>query len=402
MRGKILAIAWPAAAAVILAVWAPRRPAATPVIDLIPPESEVVVGLNVRSLIDSPLFNAVVDQSLGRKQFEEEIQKIKKMSDIDLRSDVNRLYWFGYVGKTARVKHPPEGLFLAEGRFNEEALAALAREEQNYGTVRAGGRTVYMWRDGSQTRGACFLSENQLLMGEDLGRLIAYLEAQSARGVDEGRKDTARRLLDRVNDSTLLIAYSPPGTPNSGSPHPLGKPGLDALLFLDSALFEVKLLDNEVLATADFSFAKTENARNAFSIAAVALNALRLLTAEDPEAQAYLDAIEIGHGENQQSLRASIRIKNDAIVEAMTEAKASAANEKIVSAAKDAQNALEQVVQAHKDIRKPTTADKPKPVGPDVAAELQEIKRQLDTLQKTLEELQRNTAKPETTAPKSK
>ena len=83
MRIRTKSLRTGAAFALMTALFLPRSHAADSVLDLIPSECDVIVGLNVQSLLESSLFNRLIDEQTQRKEFEAEMRQIKEMSHIE-------------------------------------------------------------------------------------------------------------------------------------------------------------------------------------------------------------------------------------------------------------------------------------------------------------------------------
>lgn len=340
MKAKTNGKAWLTALVLAVAVVLSGLAAEEPVVDLIPSETDLIGALNVRSLVDSNLFGAVIDQAVGRAEFDDEIRRIKEMSGVDLTRDVDRIYWFGRPAPRETREGQPQGILLAEGRFNQETLVALAREERGYGTTEAGGRTVHVWHRSGRTHGACFLSDKQLLLSDQCRRLMAYLEAHAAGRVSKGSKKEIRRVIGAMDKNTLMIVYSPSGHINSATAE------LSRRHEVSSVLFELRLLDDQVMAEARVGLDSSESAANVFAIANGGPAFPRMATTEDPQAQKYLNAITVQLGEDRMSVGATFRIGNDAVVEALKQGgpKVASATRQMGVAVKDLERAVNQAV----------------------------------------------------------
>lgn len=392
MKRKRMSV-WAIALVLTAAVSAPQVRAAESALDYAPKDCDVVIGLNIQSLIKSKLFNAIIDQRVGRAEFDAQMQLIKNMSGLSYATDLQQVYVFGKVGDNVMT-------ILVEGKFNQGLLIDLVRPKQGYRAFDLNGRTVHSWKEGGSTNHACFVGDNRLLLCNDLQRLLACLDTS-----DEANAKRAliRQRFQGFDEGTVVGVFGPVTNPNSAAGSVLTQHGVRG------ALARLSFLDDRVEATAALELGDAQNANNIYAIALGGLAFLRIASQEDPEAQRLLNGIDVAlGGENNLTVLITARVSNDQVLKIITEGPP-----RLGHAARGMARPARGLIQAangHKPDMTPATVAVPEPTpepkpetavkpaaqkADEVAQELADIMQQMQELQKRLEELRSKTVEKE-------
>lgn len=135
-------------------------------LQFVPADTEVVLSLNVRQVVDSPLFQQILDERGGRKA-RARLRVFRNLTGVDLLKDLDRAYLW------CRVNDDDSVVLLFEGRFDQEALTDLLMANEEYRTQVYLGHTLHEWFDKKEERMkyGTFLSDGSVLIANHLPAL---------------------------------------------------------------------------------------------------------------------------------------------------------------------------------------------------------------------------------------
>jgi hypothetical protein len=209
LAGALLAVALPAGAA--------------EVDKYLPADSEVVVSINVRQLLDAPLFTKLALPRIQEHLKDQGVQDVLTALGFDPLKDVSRITAGG-----PSVNGLDRGLVIVHGRFDLTKFKARAEEaaRDNPDTlkvVKKGDYTMYEVAGGKGDKGRPFFVG--LLNGETL--VVAHATSYVGEAFDKEagkKKGTLRkgveRLVEKADDGKAVWAVAPSATLAKG---PVGK-----------------------------------------------------------------------------------------------------------------------------------------------------------------------------------
>jgi hypothetical protein len=161
--GSALGLAGIAALVAGAAVWLqPARAAVGPVPPAalaLPGDAAYVMGLDVRRLVASPLYQKRLSARL--KPRPGVLAEIEEKTGLAAERDVDALVLAGAAGAQ------PSGVAVAVGRFDSEKLRAALRARPGLATRRHQGVAVFSYDAGGTRRSLAVLDDHALVIGED-------------------------------------------------------------------------------------------------------------------------------------------------------------------------------------------------------------------------------------------
>jgi hypothetical protein len=165
-------------ALITLAVVARPVAAAENPLTLVPAGTEFIAAVNVRQIVDSPLFQRLLEEK-GGQAARAKLQVLQSLTGIALLKDLDRaVVW-------SRIKDDDSVTAVFQGRFDREKLLVLLKINPNYKETERNGMTVYEWFDQNEKRikiGA-FLDDGSILIAN---RAAEFDEALEARRGEKG------------------------------------------------------------------------------------------------------------------------------------------------------------------------------------------------------------------------
>ncbi|MCB2154697.1 hypothetical protein KQI84_07395 [bacterium] len=273
---------------------------------LAPEEAEIVARLDVRSAIDSPLFQKVLE-SYGEEKARNQAKVLQNTTDLDIFTDLQELYLFGIVDRDESI------VILARGNFNQEKLLDLVKLNESYQSDKVDGVTVHKWRDGDEKYGA-FLDDN----------LLAFA----------GSEEAMRVLLDTRNKDHASFMSTPAGKalPNDMNSHDLwfalrstdntkGEFGeISHAIDLNHAIATVDLGSSNVSASVQLQPNRKELVENYLQIQQGAVAFAQLLREEEKVIDLLSQRARAEKSEDGKAARLTVEIPNDAALNLIKQA----------------------------------------------------------------------------------
>lgn len=110
-----------------------------------PATSEIVIKLDTRKIMDSPLF-AKIWAEVETPQTKAQLSLLQGVVGFNFLKDVDQIALFSRMNDDSSV-----GVLL-EGRFDQAKLLTLVQANASYKSYEAQGRTVHEWFDGKENR----------------------------------------------------------------------------------------------------------------------------------------------------------------------------------------------------------------------------------------------------------
>lgn len=184
----------------------------------LPSDSQAVFGMNVRKFVASPIY-AKFEAKHGER-FGRDLQEFISRTGVDPRRDVS------YVVASAhsREGRREDGVVIAVGQFNREAVTAFIESHKTPIRVDYKGTLVLMVPEGDHARvekGIAYISDAEIAVGE-LETLKSILDVRSGSAPGILTSGTLAPILADLNpdemfwfagDASRIVARAPAGTP---------------------------------------------------------------------------------------------------------------------------------------------------------------------------------------------
>lgn len=132
------------ALATLLLAAARPAPAAEGALSLVPKDSEVVIGIHARQILDSELFTKL---AASVPQLNAGVAVVQNLTGVNVLTDIDNIVLFGNIADRET------GGAIIEGRINAQKLLLLLQSAPSYKAVTAAdGRTAYAWYDEREKR----------------------------------------------------------------------------------------------------------------------------------------------------------------------------------------------------------------------------------------------------------
>jgi hypothetical protein len=146
---------------------------------IVPEDREVILSLNFRKIVDSPLFQKVLEEKGGTKA-RARLQVFRNLTGVDLLEDLDRAtFW-------CRIEDDSSVVLHFQGRFDREKLVNLLMANEKYRERSQMGFTIHEWYDKGEERmkyGA-FLRDGSVLIANASPALEASLSvSESGKGL---------------------------------------------------------------------------------------------------------------------------------------------------------------------------------------------------------------------------
>jgi len=184
------------AAPLVLAFVAAAPVRAEGLIDLAPADSEIVARMDVKKVVQSPLFRMLVDQR-GHEQTDAQLKVLKNLTDLDVYNDIDEIALFGRIDEDASMT------VVARGKFNQEKLLDLVRLNDTYKKADRNGVTIHSWTDDGNKH-ACFLPDGLLAVAGSAEAMDALLQTRA--NPEAGFRSTAQGKLAPANGGAAFTA----------------------------------------------------------------------------------------------------------------------------------------------------------------------------------------------------
>ncbi len=190
----------------------------------LPKETDLVISLNVRQALDSPLVKKhAIELIKSTLAGSKEAQEVIKATGIDPLTDLNRVsFAIGIEDITS-----PKGVAVFEGKFDVkkigDALDALAKKDPKHCSVDAvGGKTVYKMTPPEQPQGFYFaaIDSGVAVAATSKETLGAAFDAASGTRQAVIKKDVAD-LLNKADSKSSLFGRRHQGPAGR---HPAARP----------------------------------------------------------------------------------------------------------------------------------------------------------------------------------
>lgn len=157
-----------------VAICQPAAPADA-MLGYVPADAELVMSLNVRQTLDSPVVQRVIEKRGGRSQLDAKLGVLGNVIGANPMKDIEHAYLWG------RIDDPDSFALVVKGQFNQEALLNLVKANKDYATTEIQGLTVHTWCDRRQhkTKYGVFLPEGAVAIFSDLAGINAAIDAKN-------------------------------------------------------------------------------------------------------------------------------------------------------------------------------------------------------------------------------
>jgi len=193
-----------AAAAVVLAGLAPTARAAE-VDKLLPADSEYVIAVNVRQIVDSEIIKKYALGQIKDFLAGGDAQKFLKDLGLDPLKDIDRVI----VGASGTDQNDFKGLAVVRGKFNPEKLYAAAeaqtkKDPDHFSLVKDGADVMFKFQpdQGNPVYGTV-VNDSTVVVASDKKLVSAALAASSGDKKPAVNKDLAA-LISRMDDKSSL------------------------------------------------------------------------------------------------------------------------------------------------------------------------------------------------------
>lgn len=156
------------AAGMCLATGAAANPEA---LSYVPSGSEVVAHLDMRAVVDSTLFRALLEKQ--GEQAQAQLNIARQFTGVDLLKDIDRLWLWG------RIQDDDSVTILVEGRLNQDSLVNLLKANGSYRREDVAGASAHTWSDGGNSRYGVFLPNGSVLLGNSRAALESALQTKT-------------------------------------------------------------------------------------------------------------------------------------------------------------------------------------------------------------------------------
>ena len=134
----------PCAAALALAL-AGTATAADNLLSYAPADTQIVIGINIRKVADTPFVQKMIREKGGEKA-EAQLAVLQGIAGVDLLKDLDRAWLWGRPDDDDSIG------VVVEGRINQEKLLNLLKANEDYTTSVMDGVTVHEWKDKGEKR----------------------------------------------------------------------------------------------------------------------------------------------------------------------------------------------------------------------------------------------------------
>jgi len=118
---------------------------ATPALQYVPADREVVININMRGIMDSPLMTSLLDPAQPNR-LTAGLQILAGISGVNPQKDLDNICLYGRIGHSDTVG------VIAEGRFDHQRLLAQVQANSQYASFSIGNLTVHQWPDRHEKR----------------------------------------------------------------------------------------------------------------------------------------------------------------------------------------------------------------------------------------------------------
>jgi hypothetical protein len=198
------------AAALALAL-AGTATAADSLLSYAPADTQIVIGINIRKIADTPFVQAIIKEKGGEKA-EAQLAILQGAVGVDLMKDLDRAWLWGRADDDDSIG------IAVEGRINQEKLLNLLKANEKYASATVDGVTVHEWKDEKEKRMkyGVFLPEGAAAVFNTKAALTAALSAKKAGDGFVAGEDAKRLPTGHADAAAFGLIIKPKGAGKDG------------------------------------------------------------------------------------------------------------------------------------------------------------------------------------------